>query len=1539
MQTPGLRPPRPNDEAELTRFKEEIPLVPLATSRYGYEVTDKARNDSWFKLERGPEVLIVSQKDGHDLFVNPRDTKDSGSVVDFVKSRDNLNLGQTRQQLRSYLGEGGPEQDRSTYAAKPAPLPQVRQEVRGPDANLPDDPKERRDELLRRGLGVQPVLTDRTFLRDRGLSDETIGAPAFQGRVFTSQNGPHKNTVFPLINEAGYASYEEKNHNFKSMMPGAKDGVWVSKPTAGKDTPVERVVIGESAIDQMSKYQLEQAGGKGPNTLYIATSGTVTQRQVELIQKIIDKQQPREVALASDNDNAGRRFNINYLNDLRAPRPSVELSEQQTEVPTQARAGIHWHATRAGDYHSDLKVTFDHEKAFQGRQAVAGLQEKVDGWQQENGQDTARLNVLRTGSEQTVVRLTVTNDQVPQLLLLSQDLHAQREALLPQAQRTPATFLVIEPARLKDYNLDLTEQIKDQQLASAREKAGFTAGPSEAPREAVPVRAAEPVEVRAVAVNAIEKYLTVDVRELCQRERGGGVAQAIEDDMRRAGLSIARVEQQLGNPETGERSTQIQALYLSTQPAAERAAISRTLDIIGQANGVELREQPGDAEARRGALQPSPRQSEPLPEQQLEGAKKSFAQATGELAAGLKENGYELQGQRLQETARQLQQYPNALPLRGENRENVTEALEVAGRIPALMEKGLPGPAIIGLLQANQAVEEKYQVVNDMGGPGGVRACIVVLDERQSGDNRAVQLWKDVKGEGAAVGNITEQLAAPGIVQRSFPIQYAPLPGEQLNMLNQVLGAAERSPGISLDESGAARELRLQNAGPIPKGAPAQPAYGPGPEAAANWVTYAVTSPHAPGSPELREQTAALRKAGASVSPLEGQPKEASQQLVSFSIQDGRLGAISEAIKGMSQSGGNIYDVARRQDLGEVGGYNVATIRLTEAQNAARRTPDIVDDLRANGVLIREPRQLSAPAGFVREEFQVAYDSSRTPAAVQEVFAALQRSPGIEVEESQRQQRSRELQAEAERRQQQVVQEEAERQRAVVAQQERDKQQQSENDQRANDPAEQRRRAEEDKQLGRLIVGLAVAEEAGRNYPAQGWKTEVLRDRRDDELSQLLPALAAAGAQIGGTRADGQGNQAVYLSYHPGAVQESKVLEMVERYQQAYSTPAPAVAPATEVQQAPAQRELTPTTSPGPVAVEQSTPGPVRPVEEQPQRQQPGPFQTVLVSVVEQVGENQVPQRAAELRAQLAAAGATIGAGVPQELGQQLNRQDFTVSYQRSAEPAVGLVLEAAGRTPGVSLDEPLKQQQERQLMLFGSSAPLEKPGATPAGPPQGPGQWQSGVISVSESGQEAEQNRTERIRADLLAAGAIVGSGNVASQTYNVVNGHKKTNEIHYSYHTQQPQLEQVNQVLDKAAASPAVDVREQNPVKPRPELEKREGQFNQAIITIADDPGGPTGKDRTAAITGDLSKAGAIVGEAKEVNGRVEVPISYHTHTPGIQQINESLDRAAGSAGVSVQERGEDRGARLQGAQELANGQQVARQTSQSQERESER
>ncbi|RZK33282.1 MAG: hypothetical protein EOO61_15580, partial [Hymenobacter sp.] len=197
-----MNAPRENDPNELDKFKRDIDLVDYA-QRQGYEVKKEGRRGDWHQLEKEGEVLIVTRKDDHQVYLNTGDDRDKGSVIDFAKTRGGdghgLNLGQVRQQLREYLNDA------------PAPTRVYAQPVDVARLNaLPvtderQAEEERKTRLIAEVLGVKKELTDRTYLHSRGIEDKTLDSPAFQGRIFTAQQNEHKNTAFPLYNENGLA--------------------------------------------------------------------------------------------------------------------------------------------------------------------------------------------------------------------------------------------------------------------------------------------------------------------------------------------------------------------------------------------------------------------------------------------------------------------------------------------------------------------------------------------------------------------------------------------------------------------------------------------------------------------------------------------------------------------------------------------------------------------------------------------------------------------------------------------------------------------------------------------------------------------------------------------------------------------------------------------------------------------------------------------------------------------------------------------------------------------------------------------------------------------------------------------------------------------------------------------------------------------------------------------------------------------------------------------------------------------------------------
>lgn len=403
-------------------------------------------------------------------------------------------------------------------------------------------------------------------------------------------------------------------------------------------------------VEQQSYHQLNHRPG-GPNTLYIATGGTPTERQSELIQKIIDRQAPREVALADDRDPSGVRYNINYLNDLSPARKTGQIGS--VEAPESASRPVEWHATSEGKYHNKIKVEFSTEKAHEGRTALAALSQRVDAinsGQNRSGEPASlKFEVIRTSSQESVGRVVATLADTGHLLELAQQLHAQREAKLPAAERQPAEFIRFEAPITKDYNQDLAltvagkspaeiqafaevqhrqyleekllkqqeneaRQLQEQQRKDAAEAAQREreANSPEAQRRreqeeraigsiiggavAAEIRATTSHEVPpgpAAEVPTLERVVlaTLEVREPALKAESPftepAYAHSLKATLEEGGAQVA-IPQHAPITYKGTQETEMVVSFERDQPQA--AALSRTLDILAQTPGVTVSE-------------------------------------------------------------------------------------------------------------------------------------------------------------------------------------------------------------------------------------------------------------------------------------------------------------------------------------------------------------------------------------------------------------------------------------------------------------------------------------------------------------------------------------------------------------------------------------------------------------------------------------------------------------------------------------------------------------------------------------------------------------------------------------------------------------------------------------------------------------------------------------------------------------------------------------------------------------------------------------
>lgn len=271
---------RVNMTDELERFKSEISLIDFAQIEFGYELIKKESSASSKVLRCGDDKIIVTRQEGHDVYFSTGDDRDNGSVIDFLQKRKNVNLGQVRKELRTWL----------PGAKRPALQRPVR-------------PPEHAKEVTKDRAGViqmweQMRPYNGSYLtRERGIDPAII-------REFDVKQDAHGNACFAHKDHSGITGWESKNNGFTGFAKGGDRRITWNRID---DLPLRKIVICEAAIDCMSYCQL----GHEPGTGYMSTSGTqLNLEQREQLAGLLSKAagMGAKIVFAMDKDPAGERM-------------------------------------------------------------------------------------------------------------------------------------------------------------------------------------------------------------------------------------------------------------------------------------------------------------------------------------------------------------------------------------------------------------------------------------------------------------------------------------------------------------------------------------------------------------------------------------------------------------------------------------------------------------------------------------------------------------------------------------------------------------------------------------------------------------------------------------------------------------------------------------------------------------------------------------------------------------------------------------------------------------------------------------------------------------------------------------------------------------------------------------------------------------------------------------------------------------------------------------------------------------------------------
>lgn len=305
------------DYDEAVNKAKEIDLVEYLMAN-GFAVDKSKSSKTNTVLKNGKDVISVSIHNGHYVYYNFTDSKDKGSIIDFVSNH--FGISDFKEALRHIGLTKDFSEFNSNFVDKPV---------------ITEDTRDKRDKIsnaVSQWYDADFIIWS-NYLKGRGIQKQHL--IPFNKNVRTDSK---KNVVFNLqgvvdgvLSVCGVSKY---NKDFKRVF-GVK-GVWCNLV----GTRAEKVFIVESPIDAISYQALK----KDDNVLYIATMGKMGAAGYEALEEILKNNNINDkvqILLGLDNDEAGDTF----TKELKDWFLNKELSSSVKIVRSEAK-----------DWNEDLQI-------------------------------------------------------------------------------------------------------------------------------------------------------------------------------------------------------------------------------------------------------------------------------------------------------------------------------------------------------------------------------------------------------------------------------------------------------------------------------------------------------------------------------------------------------------------------------------------------------------------------------------------------------------------------------------------------------------------------------------------------------------------------------------------------------------------------------------------------------------------------------------------------------------------------------------------------------------------------------------------------------------------------------------------------------------------------------------------------------------------------------------------------------------------------------------------------------------------------------
>ena len=333
-----------NKKRTLDDYKFDINLAEfMLQPQYGFRIAKRSTNNHP-RLERVDEKgnvveLFVIQKNnkGHFTYWSPYDDNIKGkTILDFVQDRHFTKEGKPYNlgMVRGYL-------DRHISGDKYVPPMKSAFQVSSVNRSI--------DKFLLEVKECKPY-NDRTYLHNRGITDSTIDNPMFSKVIKNkdyidkeNQEGEktYTNTAYLMINEEGIGAINIKNRvgdkSFSGCI-GERGTALVCSMHSTKS--IDKLFITESFDDALSHYQMNEKNLSGSSIRYLSTAGSLSEGQIDLIEKNIQNLSPKEFIIGSDNDLGGEFFRAKLMGKIQVNHLLAEQKDFVSENPNFAFAHI-----------------------------------------------------------------------------------------------------------------------------------------------------------------------------------------------------------------------------------------------------------------------------------------------------------------------------------------------------------------------------------------------------------------------------------------------------------------------------------------------------------------------------------------------------------------------------------------------------------------------------------------------------------------------------------------------------------------------------------------------------------------------------------------------------------------------------------------------------------------------------------------------------------------------------------------------------------------------------------------------------------------------------------------------------------------------------------------------------------------------------------------------------------------------------------------------------------------------------------------------